>query len=106
MERKTIKENFLTIDSINGSLNEIIKFLMERKSFYTSLGYKNIEIQSSYSEMYGVEFQFYGDRPETDEEMNNRIKFEERKKKKSEKVKQSKLDRDKKEFERLKKKFG
>lgn len=54
MERKTIKENFLTIDSLNGSLDDLIKFLMERKSFYTSLGYKNIEIQSSYSEMYGV----------------------------------------------------
>ena len=107
VERKTIRKYIESIYSIDlgGNIQDAIDILQDTKSEVLSQGYHNVLIFENYNR-----YEIYGERFETDEEYQERLKKE--KKQKAIKTrndlirKKNKDEKDRKEYERLKKKFG
>lgn len=83
--------------SLYQNLDEAIQYLIELKERLSQDGWKQLSL---YNEGYeSGTLVLHGYRPETDEERENRVQREEE-------TRHSQLKRDRKEFERLKKKLG
>lgn len=92
--------------ALSGEMESVIRNMMTMLNDAKSAGYSNIKI--SWNEGYSsddIEWCIFGDRLETDQEYNKRIAAEKRlaKSKKDEKLLEEQKER--KEYERLKKKF-
>ena len=91
---------------LDGKMEDVIKKLNTYLLEAEAAGYSNIKMDwsSGYSSD-DVSWSVVGDREETDKEYESRIQLEERWAKQRKKDKVSKEERERKEYERLKKKF-
>ena len=95
-----------TIDPDDG-IDNLINSLQAAKEAEKSGEWTGLLVSSYSDDDYAsVEWHIKGYRLETDKEYNKRMKEEEKVAKFKKKIKEDKEERDKKEYERLKKKFG
>lgn len=93
----------LSVSDFNGKIDDVIKFLQEKKAAWH--GYLNIRIDAS-QHYDDVSIELYGDRLETDDEYAARIKIEERLIKDKDQKKKEEEKAEKALYYRLKKKYG
>ena len=93
--RKVIYSNY----NFNGDLNYIIDYLKDINNLYKEI-YSSIKIESNYCNECGCgAYSIVGEREENEKEYNERTNREQ-------KIKKETVERDVKQFEELKKKYG
>lgn len=92
-------------ENITGPIGGVIGFLQEIENKAVSEGWSNLrlEIEPFYNDTC---FSFMGDRPETDEEVQERIKLDKQIRQMNAKRKQEQKDKEYTEYLRLKEKYG
>jgi predicted ATPase len=106
IEKIYVTDQLIHIDLHSYALNEAIEMLSNLSKIYTENGYKNLRLDMILLRYEDVErLYLLGDRIETDKEYNKRLKMlnEEMSKKKADKKIAEEKERA--EYERLKKKF-
>lgn len=99
------------LSDLEGGIEDTIKMLLDLKTVAESQGFTNISLYldvDNYSYSGGRVFDSWyimGNRLETDEEYDKRMKREERIKQDNKNAAQVKLNKERREYERLKKKF-
>jgi hypothetical protein len=108
IEKIYVTDQLIHIDLHSYALNEAIEMLSNLSKIYTENGYKNLRLDMILLYRYEDVERLYllGDRIETDKEYNKRLKMlnEEKSKKKTDKKLAEEKERA--EYERLKKKYG
>ena len=105
---KVVRERlfWLHSDYLTGDLQGAINALLDLGEEYERKGFTNLSIEEGGDHWYTwPEHHLYGDRPKTEKEMERDKKKAAQKRAQRERAKQKKLEGEKKQYERLKKKF-
>ena len=105
---KVVKERLFWVHSeyLTGDIQEIVDALLALKSEYRGKGFTNLSIEERGDHWdTWPEFHLYGDRPKTEKELERDKKKAAQKRAQRERTKQKKLEAEKKQYERLKKRF-
>lgn len=101
---KTVFVEDIDVESVVGSPDEIIKIFQALKERTTEYKNVHVEPEGGYDGIYNL--RITGSRPETDEELSIRLRDEAKWKANDKERKKNKTEKERKEFERLKKKYG
>jgi hypothetical protein len=106
MDKKKVEDKLPRIDLAYQTVADVVSMLQGLIQKYQNAGYSNLRIceYGDYDEDYHY-FYLTGERDETDAEFHKRLAAEERAHKASQMAKQKQLAHEKKQYERLKKKF-
>lgn len=105
MEKQLLRSKFISALPLNqGPLSDLIGALMSLQVSLKIDGWSNIQI-SPYDTGDGTEYELYGDRMETDAELESRKAVEIALAKGEKRRKADKAEAERKEYERLKRKF-
>jgi len=96
---------YIDLDEFSGSIDKVIGLLSSIEKRYIALGYRNIELKMEPG-WDSVECDFYGQRLETDKELEARVRRSDASKKAAGVAKTNKENKEKKELARLVEKYG
>ncbi len=105
-EKKRLRQRLENVtEELEGSVKHVTTTLQEITEEYAKKGYSDFYLEYEAGYDYNAHV-LYGFRMETDNELVKRLKIEEKAKEKNHITKERKEERDRKEYERLKTKYG